>query len=95
MMKYCFLRFPGGKMKALTLSYDDGVREDIRFAQTLDQYGIKGTFNINSSTVGNGRNLTAEEIQTCILDRGHEVAVHGSVTWRPASAFHPWRLRTP
>ena len=91
-MKYCFLRFPGGKMKALTLSYDDGVREDIRLAQTLDQYGIKGTFNINSSTVDNGRNLTTEEIQTCILDRGHEVAVHGERHMAPGIGFPPLAL---
>lgn len=24
-----FMRFPGGKKKALTLSYDDGVEQDI------------------------------------------------------------------
>ena len=25
-----FMRFPGGKQKALTLSYDDGKEQDIR-----------------------------------------------------------------
>ena len=34
-MRYCFLRFPQGKLKALTLSYDDGVRDDIRMAEVL------------------------------------------------------------
>lgn len=47
-MRYCFLRFPEGKFKAVTLSYDDGVHADIRFAGILDKYGMKGTFNINS-----------------------------------------------
>ena len=50
-MRYRFLRFPGGKDKAVTFSYDDGFRYDIRLAQTLDRYGIKGTFNLNSTTL--------------------------------------------
>ena len=42
-----FLRFPGGKAKALTLSYDDGMRQDIRMIDILRPAGIKCTFNIN------------------------------------------------
>ena len=33
--------FPNAKQKALTLSYDDGVQQDIRFIEILDKYGIK------------------------------------------------------
>ena len=78
-MRYRFLRFPGGKMKAVTLSYDDGIRQDIRLAQLLSEHNMKGTFNINSSALSaaNPRKLTAEEIKEHILDKGHEVAVHG------------------
>ena len=47
-MHYCFLRFPGGKPKAFTMSYDDGVRQDIRLAQICTRYGVKCTFNINT-----------------------------------------------
>ena len=36
-MGYRFLRFPGGKAKALTLSYDDGCIADKRLAETLDK----------------------------------------------------------
>lgn len=43
-----FLRFPGGKAKALTLSYDDGVEQDLRLVSIMRQYGLKGTFNINA-----------------------------------------------
>ena len=39
--------FPGGKAKALTMSYDDGKLEDIRLVEIFNKYGIKGTFNIN------------------------------------------------
>ena len=51
-MKYRFLRFPGGKPKALTFSYDDGCRQDKETERILSEYGVKGTFNINSGCVG-------------------------------------------
>ena len=76
-MRYFFLRFPEGKMKAVTLSYDDGVRDDIRFSEILNAHGMKGTFNINSASIGRPNNLTAEEIDKYLLSCGHEVAVHG------------------
>ena len=40
--------FPNGRIRALTLSYDDGVETDIRMMEILDRYGIKCTFNLNS-----------------------------------------------
>ena len=42
-----YMQFPGGKQRALTLSYDDGVQQDIRLIEILDKHGIKCTFNIN------------------------------------------------
>ena len=41
-------RFPGGKAKALTFSYDDGVEQDIRLIEIFRKYGMRATFNINS-----------------------------------------------
>ena len=85
-MRYRFLRFPEGKAKAVTLSYDDGCRQDIRFAQVLDRYGIKCTFNLNSGLFGEKPTdwrLSAEEIKTHLLDKGHEVAVHGRLHRAP------------
>ena len=80
-MRYRFLRFPEGKAKAVTYSYDDGVRQDIRFAEVLGKYGIKCTFNVNGGMFGsptkNGGRLSPEEIKENLLDKGHEVAVHG------------------
>lgn len=76
-MRYQFLRFPEGKSKAVTFSYDDGVRQDIRFSGILNKYGIKCTFNLNNRSLReNG--LTREEVQEYILKHGHEVAVHGA-----------------
>jgi len=78
-MAYRFLRFPEGKAKAVTLSYDAGCRDDIRMAQTITKYGIKGTFNITTpAEEPNLWRLTADEIREHILENGHEVAVHGA-----------------
>ena len=83
-MKYRFLRFPGGKPKALTFSYDDGCRQDKETARILAQYGVKGTFNINSGYMGaSDWYLTADEIREHIISRGFEIAVHGDVHIAP------------
>ena len=80
-MRYRFMRFPQGKPKAVTFSYDDGCRADIKLSQILNKYGLKGTFNLNSKWLGTSDNdwhLTKEEIQKYIIDKGHEIAVHGA-----------------
>lgn len=85
-MRYRFLRFPGGKAKAVTFSYDDGDRGDLRLAETINKYGIKCTFNINSGFIAKEsgqKKLSKEEIQKYILDAGHEVAVHGEMHRAP------------
>lgn len=40
------LRFPGGRKKAVTLSYDDCVMADETLIGKMEQYGMKGTFNL-------------------------------------------------
>lgn len=87
-----FMRFPNGKAKALTLSYDDGVIQDKRLIDVLKPYGIKATFNINSGmfadeeSFGNKRmsEKKARELYTCT---DHEVAVH--------SLTHPFLEKLP
>ena len=44
--------FPEGKRKALTFSYDDGTIHDRRLAALLNEYGMKGTFNLNYGLLG-------------------------------------------
>ena len=78
-MKYIFLRFPEGKAKAVTFSYDDGTKSDIRLADTLSRYGLKGTFNLCSYNLHSEKKMSLEEIKTHILDAGHEIAIHGDV----------------
>ena len=77
--------FPGGVYKALTMSYDDGCTEDRRLVEIFNRHGIKGTFNINASWLGNPDTVTAEEVRT--LYAGHEVATH--------TLTHPAAARCP
>ena len=46
-MNRYFIRYPGYRTKALTLSYDDGVVQDARLMEIMDRFGIRGTFNLN------------------------------------------------
>ena len=95
-MRYQFLRFPGGKMKALTLSYDDGIQADKKLIDIIDKYGIKCTFNINTSDFGNTskpNKLQPNEIKEYMLDRGHEIAVHGDCHMAPGIAYPTHAIR--
>ena len=76
-MRYRFLRFPEGKAKAVTLSYDDGCRQDERFVKILNQYGLKCTFNHNGPEIHKTRVFDAQKTKELFLDAGHEIAVHG------------------
>ena len=79
-MRYRLMYFPEGKPKAVTLSYDDGCRQDIKLSEIITKYGIKGTFNLNSDWLGKSDtdwHLTKEEIKEHIIDKGHEIALHG------------------
>lgn len=78
-MFYAFMRYPGGRDKAVTFSYDDGLAADVRIAETFDKYNLKGTFNFNSERVRKNENFTKEEIHKHFLSKGHEIAVHGAI----------------
>ncbi|MBQ8687026.1 MAG: polysaccharide deacetylase, partial [Ruminococcus sp.] len=34
--------------KAITFSYDDGVEQDVKLLEILNEYGLKATFNLNT-----------------------------------------------
>jgi len=38
--------YPGGKLKAVTFSYDDGQRHDVRLTEIFNRFGMKATFNL-------------------------------------------------
>lgn len=41
-----FMRFPGGKTKVVTLSYDDCMEEDQKLIDLMEKYKMKCTFNL-------------------------------------------------
>ena len=71
------VQFPGFKLKALTLSYDDGVPHDKRLISIMQKYGLKGTFNLNSGWFGQNGRMTKEEVLEVYPSSGMEVAIHG------------------
>jgi peptidoglycan/xylan/chitin deacetylase (PgdA/CDA1 family) len=77
MIRSVFLRYPEGKAKAVTFSYDDGILSDKRLADLLADYGMKATFNL-SNCASRPAKFSAEEIREIFLSRGHEIAVHGA-----------------
>ncbi len=92
-MRYKFLRFPNGKTKAVTFSYDDGCVDDVRMAKTLSEYNLKGTFNLNNDELRQGSGMSDDEVREYILKKGHEIAVHGAMhraegAQRPIDAIH-------
>ncbi|MBO4212786.1 MAG: polysaccharide deacetylase family protein [Clostridia bacterium] len=75
-----------GKNKAVTFSFDDGVTQDLRLIELLDKYGLKATFNLNSSLLGltkdvvrNERTVSHNKVDPYKVKeiyKNHEVAVH-------------------
>lgn len=60
-----FMRFPGGKFRAFTLSYDDGVGTDLRLMEIMRKNGIKGTFNLCSGISNDEKdNIDVEKTPT-------------------------------
>ena len=76
-MNYRLLRFPGWKPKAVTFSYDDGSVHDRRLLETLNRYGIKCTFNLNSKRFCKGEDFTLADAKAAMAS-GHEIAIHGA-----------------
>ena len=87
MERKIWMRFPGGKPKALTLSYDDGVEQDVRLMALMKKHGLKGTFNLNSGLFAPEgtvypagtihRRMSRTQALELYKDSGMEVAVHG------------------
>lgn len=76
-----YLRFPGFKRKAVTLSYDDGVVWDKDLIEIMNAHGLKGTFNINTELYAKEsgqRRLTEKDAFDLYANSGQEIAVHGA-----------------
>lgn len=84
-MKKVIVTFPEGKHKVLTLSYDDGRAADRRLVELFNQYGLKGTFHLNSGLLGVDDRIGGEEAAS--LFKGHEISTH--------TCTHPTIERSP
>ena len=77
-MSYAFMRFPGHRELAFTLSYDDGMPDDKRLVELFNRCGLKATFNLNGGKIDEVGYFPIEEVKALYLPNGHEVAVHGA-----------------
>ena len=68
-------RFPKAHRKAVVMSYDDGSEHDRRFVDIFNTDGLRGTFHLNSSRLGDDCHIIRDEVGT--LYRGHEVSCDG------------------
>lgn len=86
-MSCVVMRFPGGKQKAFTMSYDDGLYQDIRLLDIMKKNKLKGTFNLNSGCYAQEERpffeaapyhrLSYQQASKLYQDSGMEVAIHG------------------
>lgn len=75
------------KLKAITFSFDDGVKQDKKLIKLLDKYNLKATFNINSGLLGKKDIIYFDKKHKCNhiknkkeeikkIYKNHEVACH-------------------
>ncbi len=72
----------------MTLSYDDGNEQDVQLVETLDRYGLKCTFNLNTGLMPEvrpvwregklNRRLTPTAVKELYGNSVHEIALHSS-----------------
>ncbi len=72
--------WPGGKWKALIMSYDDGPDADTQMVDLFNANGIVGTFNLASGFLDSEGFITSGQVSGLYQD--HEVANH--------SEHHPY-----
>ncbi len=79
--------YPDGNSKALIMSYDDGLVEDIRLIKLFDEHAITGTFNLNSDLLGTAKHWPQKEAPDIVANyvskdsllqvyKHHEIAAH-------------------
>ena len=63
-----------GRTFWITTSWDDGHRLDLRVAETLDRYGLAGTFYVAREYLDAAERLTEDEVAQ--LSKRHEIGAH-------------------
>ena len=82
-----FVRFPEGRSKALTFSYDDGMLNDVRLIDIFNKHKLKATFNISTGKYSPEDKpyrenwiwnyMKKSDVTRLFANSEHEVAVHG------------------
>ena len=76
-MMYRFPRFPGGREKAFTASYDDNLLADRHLLEIMGRYGIKCTLNVNNAFLEEQNiRMPVEDTNALVDAGGHEIAQH-------------------
>ena len=65
----------GGVTTFISLTFDDCWSSQMKMVKIMDQYGMKGTWYLNSNRIDKGTFLTKMNIQT-LYDSGHEIGGH-------------------
>lgn len=69
-----FNRYKNGALRALTMSFDDGRKQDEGLAEMFNRYDIKSTFHLIGSRY---RDMSDEQLKAVAdIYRGHEVSCH-------------------
>lgn len=76
-MQIALDRYPAGRQKALTMSYDDGIYDDIRLVEIFNKNGIQGTFHINGGLFWKKDWQRLDKKDIASVYRGHEISGHG------------------
>ncbi len=98
-----FVRFPEGRAKVLTFSYDDGFIHDRRLVELFDKHNMKATFNISTGKYWPEDKdyrddwiwnyLKKSHATELYANTNHEIGIHGFshpflATLPPASIAH-------
>lgn len=70
-----YFTFPNWKRKAFSFTYDDGTVHDYKMVETLNRFGLRGTFNLVPSWLGQEDFVKKADVAS--LYQGHEIASHG------------------
>ena len=76
----------------VTLTFDDGWASDARAAQILNAAGLRGTFFINSGTIGTPDFLTLAELDWIATSSGNEIAGY-TITKPRLDSLTPAQIR--
>ncbi len=101
-MTFQLMLFPEFKEKAVTLSYDDELRFDIKLIEIMKKYGLKGTFNLNSRCLSHENRVNDDWLRlsaTChhkcprlmeLVDKFLQDAPNGYFWQRSPKLFYLW-----